>query len=138
MPALPLSAYVKVDFNITGCPVEKKELLTSIASLLNNDLPVLPAYPVCTECKMNEYECRLVKYGELCLGPITLAGCNARCPGLNISCKGCRGPVAEANIASEISLLKEKGFTVQDITNSLKTFTAPAKIIKQELSEKEK
>jgi len=138
LKVLPLSSYVKVDFNITGCPIEKDEFLKSIACLLHGDLPVLPQYPVCTECKMNEYECLLVKHKKICLGPITIAGCKARCPSLNIPCSGCRGPVDKANIASEIDLLKEKGFMLQEIKNKLNTFAAPAGIILKELINKEK
>lgn len=124
LPVKPLSAYVKVDLKITGCPIEKHEFLKSVASLLHGDLPTFPRYPVCTECKMNEYECVLVKQNKVCLGPITLAGCQARCPSLGIPCTGCRGPVDEANIASEINLLQDKGFSIQDIKNRISTFAA--------------
>jgi sulfhydrogenase subunit delta len=135
---LPLSSYVKVDFNITGCPIEKEEFLKSMASFLHGDLPVLPNFPVCTECKMNEYECLLVNQGRLCLGPITLAGCGAKCPGSGTPCIGCRGPVDEANVASEVNLLKEKGFSLTDIKNKMCTFAYPSKLIMEQLIQKEK
>lgn len=122
LPVKPLSDYVRVDFNITGCPIEKEEFLKSIASLLHGDVPVLPKFAVCTECKMNEYECVLIARGQLCLGPVTTAGCGARCPGMNIACNGCRGSVDEANVASEVNLLQEKGFSLLDIKNRLHTF----------------
>ncbi len=136
LPVKPLNNYAKVDFNITGCPIEKEQFLKSVSSLLHGDLPILPAFAVCTSCKMHEYECVLVTRGELCLGPVTLAGCEARCPGLNIPCNGCRGPVNDANIASEMSLLKEKGYTISDIENKLRTFAAPAKPIEEQLQGK--
>ena len=120
----PLSSFVKVDLSISGCPIEKEQLLQAVASLLHGDVPRLPGYAVCTECKMSEYTCLLVEKGQLCLGPITVAGCKARCPGYGQPCIGCRGPVEEANVSSEIEVLKEKGFTWVDIQNRLRTFVA--------------
>ena len=122
----PLSSCVKVDLSISGCPIEKEQLLQAVASLLHGDLPRLPNYPVCTECKMAEYSCLLIEKGQLCLGPITVAGCKARCPSYGRPCIGCRGPVEEANVSSEVGVLKEKGFTWVDIRNRLRTFAAPA------------
>jgi coenzyme F420-reducing hydrogenase gamma subunit len=130
--AQPLSSFVKVDLSISGCPIEKEQLLQSVASLLHGDLPRLPTYAVCTECKMAEYPCLLVEAGQLCLGPITVAGCKARCPGYGQPCTGCRGPVEEANVASEAKVLKEKGFTWVDIQNRLRTFAASADSLKIE------
>jgi len=120
----PLSNFVKVDFSISGCPIEKEQLLQAVASLLHGDLPRLPNYAVCTECKMAENPCLLLDKSQLCLGPITVAGCNARCPTHGQPCRGCRGPVEQANVSSEIEVLKEKGFTWIDIENRLRTFVA--------------
>ncbi|GAJ21487.1 unnamed protein product, partial [marine sediment metagenome] len=89
-----------------------------------------------TECKINENTCLLVEKGELCLGPITVAGCNARCPNSGIPCSGCRGPVEEANIASEVEILKERGFTLPDIYNQLRTFAGPAEAIQTHLAKR--
>lgn len=130
--AQPLSNFVKVDFAISGCPIEKEQLLHAVASLLHGDLPRLPTYAVCTECKMSEYPCLLVEKGQLCLGPLTVAGCKARCLSYGQPCRGCRGPVEEANAASEAKVLKEKGFTWLDIQNRLRTFAAPADSLKIE------
>jgi sulfhydrogenase subunit delta len=124
MAAQPLSNFVKVDMSISGCPIEKEQLLHAVASLLHGDLPRLPNYAVCAECKIAENPCVLIEKGQLCLGPITVAGCNARCPSHNRPCIGCRGPVGEANVSSEIEILKEKGFTWVDIQNRLRTFAA--------------
>lgn len=128
--AQPLSHFVKVDLALSGCPVEKGQLLQAVAALLHGDLPRLPSYAVCTECKMAENPCVLIEAGRLCLGPITVAGCNARCPSHNQPCIGCRGPVEEANVSSEIKVLKEKGFTSVDIRNRLRTFAGEADSLK--------
>lgn len=118
----PLGRFVKVDFVITGCPPEKGELLATLAALLRGTLPEFPAYPVCMECRMRENRCLLIEDGELCLGPLIQAGCNARCPAVSIKCEGCRGPVAEANVAAELALLLEKGFSREEIANRLRRF----------------
>ncbi len=122
----PLCSFIKVDLAISGCPIEKEQLLQAVTSLLHGDVPRLPNYAVCTECKMSEYPCLLVEKRQLCLGPITVAGCKARCPGYGQPCIGCRGPVKEANVSSEVRVLREKGFTWIDLQNRLRTFAAPA------------
>jgi len=129
IPAQPPRSFVKVDFSISGCPIEKKQLLQAVASLVHGDIPVLPKYAVCTECKMNENACLLLEKGQLCLGPVSVAGCDARCLSYGIPCCGCRGPVEEANIASEVEILREKGFSLGDIDNQLRTFAAPAEVL---------
>jgi coenzyme F420-reducing hydrogenase gamma subunit len=121
----PLSDFVKVDLCIPGCPIEKTEFLRVVSSLLNGDVPLMPTYPVCLECKMKENECLLVVRGLPCAGPVTLAGCNARCPSYNIPCEGCRGPVAEANMGSLEDILEQKHFTKDEIKRKLRVFAAP-------------
>ncbi len=121
----PLSDFVKVDVAIPGCPMENSDFLRVTASLLNGDLPLFPEYPVCLECKMKENDCLLVKRNLPCAGPVTVAGCGARCPQHNVVCIGCRGPVDEANIASIENILIEKQLSKEDIRRKLRTFAAP-------------
>ena len=122
----PLSDFVKVNFALPGCPIEKSEFVRAAASLLNGDLPQLPAFPVCLECKMNENDCLLISRGLPCAGPVTTAGCGARCPGYNVACIGCRGPVDESNVASIARILTQKGVSELDVRRKLRTFAAPA------------
>jgi len=121
--AQALHEVVKVDLNITGCPIEKDHFLSAIANLLNGNPPLYPEYPVCTECRMLENNCLLIERGQLCCGPITVAGCQARCPNLRVPCVGCRGPVVgDANPSSLLSAFEEKGFDRQAIAARLRTF----------------
>ena len=121
--AQALHEVVKVDLNITGCPIEKDHFLAAIANLLNGDPPVYPQYPVCTECRMAENNCLLIERGQLCCGPITVAGCQARCPNLRVPCVGCRGPVVgDANPSSLLAAFEEKGFDRQAVAARLRTF----------------
>jgi coenzyme F420-reducing hydrogenase gamma subunit len=122
----PLSRYVAVDLAVPGCPIEPAQLLSGLASLLHGDLPRFPKFPVCAECKMNEHACLLVKDGAPCCGPLTVAGCGARCPGLNRPCIGCRGPIEEANFTAEYQRLVELGHDPEAIRRRLRTFAAPA------------
>ncbi len=117
---------VKVDVAIPGCPMEKDEFLRAVANLLNGDLPQPAAYPVCTDCKRKEQDCLLVARHSPCAGPVTAAGCGARCPGYNVPCIGCRGPVDEANFGSMKDILEKAGFSQQEIWRKLRTFAAPA------------
>lgn len=117
-----LNEVVQVDWYISGCPIEKDQFLSSVVSLLHGDLPIPVAYPVCYECKRKENPCRLVEKGELCMGSLTIGGCGGRCPSHNTPCKGCRGPVEEANIASEYEILLEKGYSRDDLVRAFRTF----------------
>lgn len=119
---LPIRHFIKVDFAITGCPPEKPELLATLAALLRGNFPVFPRYPVCMECRNRENRCLLIEDKEICLGPLIQAGCNARCPAVGIVCEGCRGPVTEANVAAELELLLEKGFTREEIERRMRRF----------------
>lgn len=121
-PPQPLSTYVQVDFSLPGCPVEKEQLLHSLAVLLHGDPPQRIGYPVCTECRIAENVCLLKERGLLCCGPLTQGGCGARCPSHNRPCIGCRGPVEEANVASEYRILLEKGYGSEEILRRLGTF----------------
>jgi len=120
--ARPLKEIVKVDLNITGCPIEKQEFLSAIAALLHGDMPQLPEYPVCTECKMNETSCLLNTKGQFCCGPLTAAGCNARCTALGIPCVGCRGPARDVNYPSAVAMLQQKGFSSGEVDRRTNTF----------------
>ncbi|MBD3171083.1 hydrogenase [Candidatus Bathyarchaeota archaeon] len=120
----PITEYIKVDFQIPGCPVEKEETLKGITSLLQGDSPPYYSYPVCVECKLNEYPCLITEEGKPCLGPVIRAGCDARCPGLGVDCIGCRGPVEGAeNFAAEYEMLIGLGYTREDILKRLRVFS---------------
>ena len=127
MPARALHEIVDVDLSITGCPIEKTEFLSAVGSLLRGDAPLPPEYAVCAECKMLESSCLWVERGEVCLGPLTVGGCGARCPGLGVACIGCRGPVNDPNVASAMAELEERGVSRDEIGRRLRTF-APMEV----------
>jgi coenzyme F420-reducing hydrogenase gamma subunit len=110
----PIDVFVDVDYYVPGCPVDAEQLFYCYTSFLKNNLPVFPDYPVCTDCRLRENDCLLLK-GELCIGPLTASGCGAVCPSHNLPCVGCWGPMKEANVTAEFNLLKEKGFSKEEI-----------------------
>jgi coenzyme F420-reducing hydrogenase gamma subunit len=121
-PARALHEVVKVDGAITGCPIEKHEVIAAISHLLNGNPPLPVTTPVCAECRMNENNCLLVEKGIPCLGMVTAGGCHARCPSLGVPCVGCRGPAEDANVASALALLETKGYASTDAQAKLATF----------------
>jgi len=76
----PVSDHVRVDLELTGCPVDRGQLLGALGSLLRGAMPRVSTSPVCVECKRRGYVCVVVAKGEPCLGPVTQTGCGALCP----------------------------------------------------------
>jgi len=103
--ALPLSAYVNVDFSIHGCPVDENELVRVIEEILAGKKPSYRGYSVCRDCKLAGNRCRIVN-GKPCLGPITQGGCGAICIKGGSPCYGCFGIREEANISGLIKVLE--------------------------------
>jgi len=117
----PIDVFVDVDFYIPGCPIDRDQFFYCFSHFLQGDNPVFPDYPVCYECKLRENDCLLLE-GQLCLGPITAAGCGARCPSHNLVCLGCWGHVKEANVSAEFNLLKEKKFSTDEIKRRFRIY----------------
>src|SRR3989338_686245 len=53
----PLGYYVKVDFEIPGCPINKEEFLKITRQLLGGIPPYIPQRPVCYECQLKQNKC---------------------------------------------------------------------------------
>jgi coenzyme F420-reducing hydrogenase gamma subunit len=96
----PISANVKVDFELQGCPISKGQLLEVLSAFLYGRRPRIRAHSVCVECKRRGNVCVMVAHGTPCLGPVTHAGCGAICPSYNRGCYGCYGPMETPNTAS--------------------------------------
>ena len=116
-----LDEVVKVDYKIEGCPIEASELTYVVKCLLAGKRPTVPDYPVCVECKMRENCCRY-EYDEICLGPITRAGCGARCPSNGLWCFGCRGLVTDPNVKAATEVMAQYGKTPEDLKSKMLLF----------------
>lgn len=104
--AKPLSAYVKVDYMINGCPVDKDEIERYITELLAGKSPEDRDNPVCMECKINDNRCLLAN-DQPCLGPITRGGCKAFCVTQGKRCYGCYGLVKDGNFKAMVKRLNQ-------------------------------
>ncbi|MFH1853108.1 MAG: NADH:ubiquinone oxidoreductase [Candidatus Neomarinimicrobiota bacterium] len=123
LPAMPVSAIVKVDFEIHGCPMSIPEFLTVFKALALGKQPIKPDSPVCVECKLRENEC-LYDRGMVCLGPITRSGCDAICPSFGQFCTGCRGLVPNPNKNAMLDILTSHGLSLQEAEKRLLLFNA--------------
>jgi coenzyme F420-reducing hydrogenase gamma subunit len=106
--AQPISAVIKVDCELHGCPMSRDELVYVLSHLLHGKDPVIPNYPVCVQCKMRETVCRY-HLGDYCMGVVARAGCGAPCPADGIPCEACRGLVDHPNSEALAKVLVEKG-----------------------------
>jgi len=88
----PIAEHVHVDFELRGCPIDKRQLIEVIAAFLAGRRPNVRAHSVCMECKRAGRVCVMVAHGTPCLGPMTQAGCGALCPSVGRGCYGCFGP----------------------------------------------
>ncbi len=121
--ARPLSAVVKVDAFIPGCPIDREEFIRVVkAALIGKKMPI-PDYPMCVECKLKENVCVFHK-GGFCLGPVTRAGCGAICPTYGDGCEGCRGLISNPNRDSMKNVLAENGLTTEGVMARMTMFGA--------------
>lgn len=129
----PIADHVRVDFELQGCPVNKRQLLGVIRAFLNDNKPALPASSVCIECKARGTVCVMVARGMACLGPVTHAGCGAICPAFQRPCYGCYGPKETPNTKA-LSRWMEDELAVEkpDLARSFRTFNAWAEAFREE------
>ncbi len=118
----PISAHVPVDFELRGCPIDKRQLLELITAFLHGRKPGIPATSVCAECKRRGTVCVTVARGTPCLGPVTQSGCGALCPSFNRGCFGCFGPTEAPNTASLTKRLRLLGMDERAVDRVFRTF----------------
>jgi coenzyme F420-reducing hydrogenase gamma subunit len=122
----PIADHVKVDFELRGCPISKKQLLEVIDAFIRERKPNIGGHSVCVECKLRGTNCVMVAQGIPCMGPITHAGCGAICPAYDRGCYGCFGPAESPNIDSLASWWFDLGVARMDLVRALRTFNAYA------------
>jgi coenzyme F420-reducing hydrogenase gamma subunit len=110
----PISDYVEVDLELTGCPIDRGQLLGALSSLLAGGVPRVSTVSVCQECKRRGYVCVVVAKGEPCLGPVTKTGCGALCPAYGRGCYGCFGPGQTPNTHALGERFIELGLTPKE------------------------
>ncbi|GHO80195.1 oxidoreductase [Ktedonobacter sp. SOSP1-85] len=128
----PIASHVRVDFELSGCPINKQQLLEVISAYLHGRKPNIPAYSVCMECKRRGTVCVMVAQGTPCLGPVTHAGCGAICPAYNRGCYGCYGPKETPNMAALSAQLCQCGLRRQEVVRVLRGVNAYAEAFRRE------
>lgn len=122
--ARPISAVVKVDYELPGCPMVKEEFLQFVKALLAGKSWRLPPHAVCVECKKKGNLC-LYEKGQICLGPVTRAGCDAICPSFGSKCEGCRGLASkEALAAAGVNLRETYQVSLDEVLSDFRLFGA--------------
>jgi coenzyme F420-reducing hydrogenase gamma subunit len=122
----PISAHVRVDHELRGCPINRGQLLELLTALLAGRRPNLPLHSVCQECKLRGTACVLVSAATPCLGPVTQAGCGAICPAYGRGCYGCFGPMRGANIPALEPALRIAGMDDAELARVYRTFNTGA------------
>jgi len=122
----PIAAHVRVDFELHGCPIDKRQLLEVVTAFLHGRKPGIPSTSVCFECKRRGNVCVMVAHGTPCLGPVTHAGCGALCPSYNRGCYGCFGPMETPNTVSLTRQLHVLGMDDRDVDRVFRTFNVRA------------
>lgn len=160
----PLSKFVHVDVMVPGCPPPHKSIeslarwlidyaktgekptRTMIIAEERSLCDVCPRNPKTTrkfriktfkrvhEDRLDEEKCFL-EQGIICLGPITRAGCDARCIEANMPCRGCMGPVPGVldmaakfitTIASLVELEREREYSDEELMRLVERIPDPA------------
>lgn len=122
----PISAHVRVDFELRGCPVDKHQLLEVLASLIAGQQPRTSSESVCQPCKRRGTVCVVVAKNLPCLGPVTQAGCGAICPAFDRGCYGCFGPSVQPNLRGLSQQLLATRLPADESAMLLQSFNAYA------------
>lgn len=128
----PIADHVPVDFELRGCPINKRQLLEVISAFLRGRRPNTPAESVCMECKRRGTVCVMVARGVPCLGPVTHAGCGAICPAYGRGCYGCYGPKETPNTAALSAEWARLGVGEGDLVRAFRGFNAYAEAFREE------
>lgn len=128
----PIGAHVKVDFELRGCPIDKRQLLEVLASMLAGRRPHTSSECVCEECKRRGNVCVVVARGVACLGPVTQTGCGALCPTYTRGCYGCFGPSVQPNMRGFSDLLLQDKLPPDAAALLLRNFNGYAPAFREE------
>jgi coenzyme F420-reducing hydrogenase gamma subunit len=127
-----IAQHVPVDFELRGCPIDKRQLLEVVSAFLHGRKPNVASHSTCVECKMRGTVCVMVAKGQPCLGPVTHAGCGALCPTYARGCYGCFGPSDAPRPQPLADRLLVLGATRAEVKRLFSTFNAAAEPFREE------
>jgi coenzyme F420-reducing hydrogenase gamma subunit len=122
----PVSDYVTVDLELPGCPINKRQLLDTLAQMLVGSRPKVDRHSLCLDCKRRGLVCVLVAQGAPCMGPVTSAGCGVLCPSYDRPCFSCFGPAEQPNATALGARFADLGLAPGAIHRLFRTFYATA------------
>lgn len=122
----PIARHVKVDLEIWGCPVNGRQVLAAVRSLLSGVSPWMEKDKVCMECKRRQTVCVMVAKGIPCMGPVTRTGCGALCPAFGRDCYACYGPAENLNTESLARRLEGLGLVPTAVVRRFRFINAAA------------
>ena len=134
----PIADHVFVDFELRGCPIDKRQLVEVLSAFLNGRRPSTPRHSVCVECKLRGTVCVMVAHGTPCMGPVTQAGCGAICPAYHRGCYACFGPKETPNTPSLGRWWSQMGVNEQDLLRAYRGFNACAEAFRKQSEAHEK
>lgn len=119
----PVHEVIKVDYFIHGCPTNNDETVKALKSILIGKGYTSPNYAVCVECKLKENVC-LFEKGQICMGPVTRAGCGAWCTSYGNTCYNCRGMLDNPAKDGQMDILKKNGYTLDELKQKFDLYEA--------------
>jgi coenzyme F420-reducing hydrogenase gamma subunit len=122
----PASDYVKVDLELQGCPINKRQLLQVLGQLLAGAAPRVDRHALCLDCKRQNLVCVLVAKGEPCMGPVTSTGCGVLCPSYDRPCYSCFGPAHQPNTSALAQRFEQLGLAADAIERLFHSFYSHA------------
>ncbi|MBI2933470.1 MAG: oxidoreductase [Planctomycetes bacterium] len=133
-----ISAHVKVDFELRGCPINKNQLVDVIAAFIYGPAPTVPPHSVCLDCKRKGVVCVMVARGIPCMGPVTHTGCGVLCPSYARGCYGCFGPKENPNTGSLAEWFARVGTSRDEVMRVFRNFNSDAPAFREESERQEK
>ncbi len=128
----PVADHVKVDHELRGCPIAKRQLLELLTAIVKGRRPEIRNESLCLACKRYGYVCVMVAHGIPCLGPVTVNGCGAVCPSMGRGCYGCFGPKEGANTRALAQRMLEMGISREEVLRAFRFITGYAEAFREE------
>ena len=129
----PIAAHVPVDFELRGCPIDKRQLLEVIGAHLNRRAPRVRAHSVCIDCKRRGHRVRDGRPRHAVPGPGHPHRAAAPCARpTTAAATAASGRWRRPNTAALSARMGELGAGERDLVRVYRTFNAGAAPFREE------